>query len=49
VADAVFDFSQMGYMGPIIGVLGYLNIFIALMNLAPAHGLDGERAWRIFK
>jgi Zn-dependent protease len=48
VLNAVLDFSQLDYMGPIVVILGYLNIFIAFMNLAPAHGLDGEKAWRLF-
>jgi Zn-dependent protease len=48
VLEAVLDFGQLVYMGPIVVFLGYLNIFIALMNLVPAHGLDGEKAWRLF-
>jgi Zn-dependent protease len=27
--------------------LGYVNLFMALFNLAPAQGLDGKVAWRI--
>ena len=36
---------------PIFGILivffGYINAFIAIVNLAPAKGLDGANAWRL--
>ena len=37
---------DFGYAGPVVGILGQLNIVIALINLAPAPGLDGHTAWR---
>jgi len=37
---------DFGYAGPVVGILGELNIVIALINLAPAPGLDGHTAWR---
>jgi Zn-dependent protease len=52
VAVPVLVLAQMsgrdlGYLGPAIVILGYLNLMIALLNLAPAAGLDGEIAWRV--
>ena len=38
--------TDFGYAGPIIGILGPINLMIALVNLAPAPGLDGHVAWR---
>jgi membrane-associated protease RseP (regulator of RpoE activity) len=32
----------------VIAVLGYLSMFVAFINLAPAKGLDGTLAWRLF-
>jgi Zn-dependent protease len=37
---------DLGYAGPVVGILGQLNALIALVNLAPAQGLDGHTAWR---
>jgi Zn-dependent protease len=37
---------DFGYAGPVVGILGYVNVVIALVNLAPAPGLDGHTAWR---
>lgn len=37
---------DFGYAGPIVGILGQINVLIALLNLAPAPGLDGHMAWR---
>ena len=31
----------------IISILGYLSLLVALMNLAPARGLDGALAWKL--
>jgi stage IV sporulation protein FB len=35
------------YFGPIVVFLGYLNVSIALLNLAPVAALDGKTAWRV--
>jgi Zn-dependent protease len=43
-AFPAFDF---GYAAPAIAFLGYVNILLALVNLAPAPGLDGHTAWRV--
>jgi Zn-dependent protease len=42
----IFDRQDFGYAAPAIAFLGYVNILIALVNLAPAAGLDGQIAWR---
>ncbi len=31
----------------VVAILGYLSLLIALMNLAPARGLDGATAWQL--
>ena len=36
------------YFGPIVLFLGYLNVVIAVGNLAPRCGLDGALAWQVF-
>jgi Zn-dependent protease len=38
---------DFGYAGPVVGILGQINLLIALINLAPAPGLDGHTAWRV--
>lgn len=43
---AVFEQYDFGYAAPAVVFLGYVNILIALVNLAPAPGLDGHTAWR---
>ncbi|HET9447010.1 MAG TPA: hypothetical protein VFO35_12155 [Steroidobacteraceae bacterium] len=45
-AATIFDRQDFGYAAPIVAFLGYVNIVIALANLAPAPGLDGQIAWR---
>jgi Zn-dependent protease len=37
---------DFGYAGPLVGILGQINLLIALVNLAPAPVLDGHIAWR---
>ena len=55
VAAAVFGvaaldlFEGQNYFGPIIVFLGYINIMVAAINLAPSRGLDGAIAWRILR
>lgn len=46
IVATVFDRQDFGYAAPAIAILGYLNALIALVNLAPAPGLDGQLAWR---
>jgi Zn-dependent protease len=41
------DRIDLGHFGPFVVMLGYLNFMIALVNLAPAAGLDGAVAWRV--
>jgi Zn-dependent protease len=47
IFGAVFNEAVLEYLGAAVLILGYLNLLIALLNLAPANGLDGEVAWRI--
>lgn len=46
IIATVFDRQDFGYAAPAIAFLGYVNVLIALVNLAPAPGLDGHLAWR---
>ena len=46
IVATVFDQQDFGYAAPAIAFLGYVNALIALVNLAPAPGLDGHIAWR---
>ena len=46
IIATAFEDYDFGYAAPAIAFLGYLNIMIALVNLAPAPGLDGGTAWR---
>ena len=46
VLDAFFERRDFGYAGPVVAFLGRLNLVVALVNLAPAPGLDGHTAWR---
>ncbi len=39
--------SDISYLGPVYAFLGYISVFVALVNLAPSQGLDGHIAWRI--
>ena len=41
------DISKVYGMGPIIVCLGYISFLMALVNLAPSKGLDGEYAWKL--
>lgn len=35
-------------MAPVVGVLGYYNILLVVINLLPLKTLDGSKAWRLF-
>ena len=47
VIASIFDKQDLGYAGAAVGLLGYANLLVALVNLAPARGLDGATAWRV--
>jgi len=47
VCEAIFPSFASGALGPVVLVFGYVNLLIALINLAPAEGMDGALAWRI--
>lgn len=34
-------------VGPVVSFLGYMSAMIAILNLAPSRGLDGQKAWRL--
>jgi Zn-dependent protease len=40
------DFD-LGYFATTIVFLGYFNLLVALFNLAPGPGMDGQIAWRV--
>jgi Zn-dependent protease len=44
----VLNDTDFGYLNPVIVILGYLNLIIALINLTPSEPFDGAVAWRIF-
>lgn len=44
---SVMGNRDLAYLGPIVAFLGYVNLLVALVNLAPSPGLDGADAWRI--
>lgn len=46
VIATVFEEFDFGYAAPAVVFLGYLNVLVALVNLAPTPGLDGHTAWR---
>jgi Zn-dependent protease len=47
VVASIFRAQDFGYLGPAVIFLGYVNLFIAFLNLAPVAGLDGQVAWRV--
>lgn len=47
VLNAVFDLANIGPLGPMVVILGYLNLVIAGFNLIPSEPLDGGKAWRL--
>ena len=46
VFGSVTEDFDLGYLAPTIAFLGYFNLVIALVNLAPGPGMDGQLAWR---
>ena len=47
VVGALYPLEDHGIFGPVLIFLGYVNLLIALINLAPSTLLDGGEAWRI--
>jgi Zn-dependent protease len=47
VLDFFLNPAKPNYLDSLIGILGYLNLIIALFNLVPATPFDGATAWRI--
>jgi Zn-dependent protease len=47
VVAKIVDGLDLPYFGVAVVFLGYLNLMIAFVNLAPGPGMDGETAWRI--
>jgi Zn-dependent protease len=46
IIATAFERYDFGYAAPAVVFLGYFNLLVALVNLAPAPGLDGKTAWR---
>jgi len=44
---ALYTGDSYGYFGPVVAFLGYINLVIAAVNLAPSPWLDGYKTWRI--
>jgi len=42
-----FWHRSLGVFAPVVLILGYGSLIVAVFNLAPARGLDGLKAWRI--
>jgi Zn-dependent protease len=47
VVAVLFENYDFGYAAPAVVFLGYLNLLMALVNLAPSPELDGGTAWRV--
>ena len=45
-AEIAFEGYDLGVAYPAVVLLGHVNLATALLNLAPALGLDGQKAWR---
>jgi membrane-associated protease RseP (regulator of RpoE activity) len=44
---ATLGTRDLFYFGPVVAFLGYVNLLIALVNLALARNLDGSVAWQV--
>ena len=42
------DISRIQGVSQIVAFLGYISALVSVVNLAPARGLDGATAWKIF-
>jgi Zn-dependent protease len=47
VIGSLTEGIDLGYLSPTIAFLGYFNLLVALLNLAPGPGMDGQIAWRV--
>jgi len=47
IVAKLVDGLRLPYFGLAVVFLGYLNVFVAVINLAPGPGMDGETAWKI--
>jgi len=47
IVAAAIPGEDLGYFGPVAVFLGYVNLMVAAINLAPSRELDGAVAWRI--
>jgi Zn-dependent protease len=45
--DNVWHHS-LGLLAPVVLILGYWSMVLVVLNLIPARGLDGLKAWQIF-
>ena len=48
VLDAVFEMGRVVPLRPAVAIFGYVSVAIAALNLIPAPGLDGAKAWKLF-
>ena len=48
IVSQTTDISRIQGVSQIVALLGYISAFSSVVNLAPARGLDGETAWKIF-
>src|SRR4029077_12330948 len=44
--DALWH-RPLGPLAPVVLILGYWSLVVAIFNLIPSRGLDGQVAWRI--
>ena len=42
------DLTDVPGMAPVVTILGYLSVLIAVLNLMPKEPLDGAKAWSLF-
>jgi Zn-dependent protease len=49
IVARLIDGLALPYFGLVVVFLGYLNLIIALVNLAPGSGTDGATAWKIVR
>jgi Zn-dependent protease len=47
IAAQMLPVARIPGLGAVVSLLGYMSAMIAAVNLAPAKGLDGEKAWRL--
>jgi Zn-dependent protease len=47
IVAKIIDGLEPPYFGLVVVFLGYLNFFVAFINLSPGPGMDGKTAWKI--